>query len=79
MREVSFDFGKKPVTEGYVKVTGETLFKNDAEYGLLRTAEAVEREVGEKELNRDFLLLPDNKFFVKLENGEYIVDRKSVV
>lgn len=73
MREVSFDFGKKPVTEGYVKVTGETLFKNDAEYGLLRTAEAVEREVGEKELNRDFLLLPDNKFFVKLENGEYIV------
>lgn len=73
MVEVGFDFGKKPVIEGYVKVTGETLFKNDAEYGLLRTAEAVEREIGEKELNRDFLLLPDNKFFVKLENGEYIV------
>lgn len=73
MREFSFDFGKKPVTEGYIKITGQTLFKNDAEYGLLNPAEAVEREVGEKELNRDFLLLPDNKFFVKLENGKYIV------
>lgn len=73
MREASFDFGKKGVTDGYIKITGETIYNDGSEYGILNTAQAEEREYGEKELCRDFLFMDENKFFVKLENGRYLV------
>ncbi len=73
MKEASFDFGKKPVTEGYIKITGETVYNECAQYGILKPAQAIEREEGIKELNRDFLLMDGNRFIVKLENGHYLV------
>lgn len=73
MKQASFDFGKKPVIDGYTKITDTTLYTDEQGYGLEKTAEAQEREVGEKELYRDFLLMGGNKFKVKLDNGTYMV------
>ena len=73
MKEASFDFGKKPATEGYIKITGQTIFHDGSQYGLEKPAEAIERGKGARELDRDFLLVPENKFTVLLDNGEYIV------
>ncbi|MGN0149199.1 MAG: hypothetical protein ACI4C7_03000, partial [Clostridia bacterium] len=73
MREASFDFGKKPVIDGYTKVTEHTLYTDKLGYGIEKQAAAEEREIGEKELYRDFLLMPENTFKVKLENGTYTV------
>lgn len=73
MKEASFDFGKKPVTDGYTKVTEHTVYTDELGYGLESPAEAYEREIGEKELYRDFLLMGGNSFKVKLDNGTYTV------
>lgn len=73
MREASFDFGKKPVTDGYIKVNETCLYSADKGYGLAKAAEADERTIGEKELNRDFLFMGGNTFTVDLDNGEYMV------
>lgn len=73
MKEASFDFGKKPVTDGYVKIGEKSLYTDEKGYGLAKEAQAVEREFGEKELNRDFLLMPENSFKVKIDNGKYMV------
>ncbi len=73
MREVSFDFGKKTPVDGYIKITGKTLYAPEKEFGLQREAKADERTVGDKGLNRDFLFMDENTFTVALENGEYTV------
>ncbi len=73
MREASFDFGKKPVIDGYTKVTEYTLYTDELGYGLEKSAESAEREKGEVELYRDFLLVSENSFKVKLDNGKYRV------
>lgn len=73
MRDGSFDFGKKPVTPGYTKILGNTLYNDDLGYGIMKLAEAEERKTGEKELLRDFLLMGGNSFKVKVENGLYRV------
>ena len=73
MRDGSFDFGKKPVTPGYTKIMENTLYNEDAGYGIGHIAEAGERKAGEKELLRDFLLMGGNTFKVKVENGVYRV------
>ena len=73
MKEASFDFGKKPPVDGYTKVTEKTLYSKEKGFGLLKEAEAEERKIGEKELNRDFLFIGDNTFTVDVENGDYMV------
>ena len=73
MKEASFDFGKKPVTDGYIKITDKTLYSEENGYGLADEAEAETRDSGEKELNRDFLFVGGNTFTVNLDNGEYMV------
>lgn len=73
MKEASFDFGKKPAIDGYIKITEHTIYTNELGYGLEKSAAAEERETGEKELYRDFLLVPENSFKVNLENGTYTV------
>lgn len=73
MREASFDFGKKPPVDGYTKVVGDTLYSEEKGFGLFKNAEAEERKVGEKELNRDFLFMGGNTFRVDIENGDYMV------
>ncbi len=73
MKEASFDFGKKPVIDGYTKVTEHTLYNEERGFGLERDAKAEERETGEKELYRDFLLMGGNTFKVRLDNGTYSV------
>ena len=50
MREVSFDFGKKPPVDGYTKINGQTLYSADKGYGLAHEALHEERGEGEKEL-----------------------------
>lgn len=71
--EASFDFGNKPAIDGYTKVTDKTLYTPDRGYGLVKETTAVERAVGEKEVNRDFLFMDENTFRVDMENGEYAV------
>lgn len=73
MKEASFDFGKKTVMDGYTKVTEKTVYTSELGYGLSEEAQAEERKVGEKELNRDFLFMGGNTFTVDIENGEYMV------
>ncbi len=73
MKEASFDFGKKPPVDGYTKVTGKDIYSKERGWGLQREAEADERKIGEKELNRDFLFMGNNSFVADVENGEYIV------
>jgi fibronectin type 3 domain-containing protein len=73
MKEASFDFGKKPVIDGYTKITDKTIYTDKLGYGLAKEAVAEEREIGEKELYRDFLLVPENTFKVKIDNGTYVV------
>ncbi len=73
MKEASFDFGKKTPIDGYTKVTGKTLYAGGNGFGLSKEAEAEERKIGEKELNRDFLYIGDNTFTYDTENGEYMV------
>lgn len=73
MNEASFDFGKKQVTEGYIKITGDCIYSKEKGYGIEKPAEAVVRDKGEYELNRDFLFMGENKFRVDIDNGKYIV------
>ncbi len=73
MREGAFDFGKKPVCDGYIKITGTTLYDAAVGYGIDSVAEAVERDCGEKELLRDFLFMGGKTFKVNVENGTYMV------
>lgn len=73
MKEASFDFGKKPVIDGYTKVTEHAIYNEERGFGLERDAAAEERETGEKELYRDFLLMGGNTFKVRLDNGTYSV------
>lgn len=73
MSNICFDFGKKPVTDGYKKVLWNSLYTPEKGWGIDHTAEAVERTKGEKELNRDYLLFAENKFTVDLKNGKYTV------
>lgn len=73
MREASFDFGKKPPVDGYTKVTEKSVYTKEKGFGLSEAAEADERKIGEKELNRDFLFMGGKSFIVDIENGEYIV------
>ena len=73
MREASFDFGKKPPVDGYTKVTEKSVYTKEKGFGLSEVAEADERKIGEKELNRDFLFMGGKSFIVDIENGEYIV------
>lgn len=62
MREGSFDFGVKPPEEGYIKITGKTLYDDEKGYGLDDYAEGEERKTGDKELLRDFLFLGGRSF-----------------
>ena len=73
MKEASFDFGKKPPVDGYTKVTEKSIYTKEKGFGLSEVAEADERKIGEKELNRDFLFMGGKSFIVDIENGEYIV------
>lgn len=73
MREAGFDFGKKPVIDGYIKINEDTIYNDELGYGLETKAQAQCRETGEKELYRDFLLLGGNTFKVKLDNGKYMI------
>ncbi len=73
MREGAFDFGKKPVCDGYIKVTGTTVYNSAVGYGIDFAAEEVERDCGDKELLRDFLLMGGNRFKVNVENGTYMI------
>jgi len=73
MKEASFDFGKKPPVDGYTKVTEKSVYTKEKGFGLSEVAEADERKIGEKELNRDFLFMGGKSFIVDIENGEYIV------
>lgn len=73
MREGSFDFGVKPPEEGYIKITGKTLYDEGKGYGLDDYAEGEERKTGDKELLRDFLYMGGRSFKVKAENGQYKV------
>lgn len=59
--------------DGYTKVTEKTVYTSELGYGLSEEAQAEERKVGEKELNRDFLFMGGNTFTVDIENGEYMV------
>ncbi len=73
MSGISFDFGKKPVTDGYTKVLGNTLYDESKGYGIEKLTDAFERGVGEKELLRDGLLFGGNSFKAKIDNGTYMV------
>ncbi len=73
MKEASFDFGSKPVVDGYTKVTGNSLYSDASGWGLAEKADGEVRETGDMELYRDFLLLGGNSFKVKLDNGIYKV------
>ena len=73
MKEASFDFGKKPPVDGYTKVTEKSVDTKEKGFGLSEVAEADERKIGEKELNRDFLFMGGKSFIVDIEDGEYIV------
>ncbi|MCD8390516.1 MAG: GDSL family lipase, partial [Firmicutes bacterium] len=69
--DISFDFGSKPAAEGYIKVTGKTIYNEELGYGLSKKAQAVLRSSGEKDVMRDFLIMHDNTFRVKMPNGFY--------
>lgn len=73
MKDGAFDFGKKPAIDGYIKVTGTTLYDEETGFGMDSEAEAVERKIGEKELLRDFLLMGGKSFKVRVENGTYMI------
>ncbi len=69
--DLSFDFGNKPPVDGYIKVTGKTLYDEGLGYGIARPAQAMLRSSGEKEVMRDFLIMDKNSFKVKVPNGFY--------
>lgn len=73
MRGLRFDFGSRNAADNYIKITGETIYDENTGYGLTEEAKACERGNGAKALCRDFLLLKDKGFKVKLENGSYNV------
>lgn len=73
MNKVKFDFGSMPVKDGYIKVTGETLYSEDNGFGIEKEAEAFYKDKGEKEVLRDYLLFSGNSFKAKLDNGTYNV------
>jgi fibronectin type 3 domain-containing protein len=68
-----FDFGISTPCNGFIKITGDTLYDHDLGYGIEKKAEAVIREIGEKVFARDLLKFSENSFKVKLENGIYNV------
>ena len=69
--DLSFDFGSKPPEEGYIKITGRTIYNEERGYGILRRAQAMLRNSGEKTIMRDFLIMDGNAFKVKIPNGMY--------
>lgn len=73
MKEASFDFGIKSAADGYVKVNVDTLYSEELGYGLANKTDGEAREMGDKELYRDFLYMGENSFKVKLDNGTYKV------
>jgi fibronectin type 3 domain-containing protein len=73
MEKFRFDFGCKLAEDGYIKITGDTLYSSEVGYGLIELAEAQQRKAGEKPVCRDFLLLANKGFKVNLENGMYNV------
>lgn len=73
MNKYKFDFGSKPVEEGYIKITGNTLYSENLGYGINAIADSCERKIGEKSLYRDFLYLDDKGFKVHVTNGTYNV------
>lgn len=68
-----FDFGCKAAYGNSIKVAESCLYSDEKGYGLTEGAQAIERVSGKKELCRDFLLLKDKGFKVKLPNGSYHV------
>ena len=69
--DISFDFGSKEVEPGYIKVTGRTIYNEERGYGIIRKAQAMLRRTGEKSVMRDFLIMDNNAFKVKIPNGMY--------
>ena len=60
--DISFDFGSKTAADGYIKVTGNSLYDEALGYGIAHRAQAVLRTTGEKEVMRDFLIMDKNSF-----------------
>lgn len=73
MNKVRFDFGTGPETDGFIKISPDTLYTDTIGYGISKKAEGAARGIGEKPFCRDFLLLDENTFTVKLDNGTYSV------
>jgi fibronectin type 3 domain-containing protein len=69
--DISFDFGSKQAADGYIKITGRSLYDEELGYGIARRAQAMIRNSGEKEIMRDFLIMDQNSFKVKVPNGMY--------
>ncbi|MGN0162577.1 MAG: rhamnogalacturonan lyase [Candidatus Ornithomonoglobus sp.] len=69
--DISFDFGSKQAAEGYIKITGRSLYNDEVGYGIAHRAQAMIRNSGEKEIMRDFLVMDQNSFKVKVPNGLY--------
>ncbi len=73
MDSICFDFGDYFAIAGYTKVKSDSLYDESKGYGLDKVAESGRSLKGDKELNRDYLLMGDNAFRVKLDNGAYLV------
>ena len=73
MNRYRFDFGSKPVEEGYIKITGDSIYSESVGYGITSSAESCVRKSGEKPVYRDFLYMAGNGFKVRLDNGRYNV------
>lgn len=74
MNRFRFNFGvlNNNALEGAIKITEDTIYNEEIGYGIEKVSKAVVREKGEERL-RDFLIMNDNKFKVKLPNGKYNV------
>lgn len=66
-----FDFGSGEAAEGFVKVTGNSIYDDKLGYGLQNTAREIVRRKGELPFARNFLVFEENMFRLKLENGTY--------
>lgn len=71
LEKIRFDFGSGKAVDGFVKVTGNTIFSDTLGYGIEEPAAAVSRKKGSRLVARDFLLFEENIFKVRLKNGTY--------
>ena len=67
-----FDFGITESSDGFIKITENTIYSESTGYGLTKPTVSNVRSKGDKKFLRDYVVFKeDNSFKVKIENGRY--------